>query len=258
LRPDCLAAYHLRSDAQLDSLETLKSGVSEVGEMRFPVDYDSAVDGALFRIDPRVGSTDAEHKRLGIGISDGSMLLTWELRFDGGHEYVADGYLTRHKTYMIGWRGANGSGDNRWLGLRTEYVNAAQAKRGVAEFQAYMVGPTYLAPGTTMGAQSSILPVAGTFFIEANTWTRVWVFLQDIDKPVSYVSVWVADATRGPVQLQNRNAVIVPPGGITKFWFEYDTSQEDALNPEMRSWNRNFVVLKNVPAGDVPGLLLRP
>ena len=60
------------------------------------------------------------------------------------------------------------------------------------------------------------------------------------------------------MQLYNRIAVVTPPDGIDKFWFEYDASQEDALNPEMRSWNRNLVILKNPPAGDIPGLLVKP
>jgi hypothetical protein len=60
------------------------------------------------------------------------------------------------------------------------------------------------------------------------------------------------------VQLQNRNAVLTPEGGIHKFWFEYDTSGESAANPEMRSWNRNFVVLRNVTPAQVLGVLQRP
>jgi hypothetical protein len=256
-RSDCLVAYHLRSDAQIDAIETVKSGISEKGEMRFPVSYDAANDAALFRIDPRVGSTDSEGKRVATAATSGSWLLTWDLRFDNGHAYTSSSHLGRHKTYMVGWRGAT-SGDNRWLGLKTEYINAAQAGQGVAEIYTYMVGTTYHGPGTTLGPQSSIQPRTGSFFINANTWTRVWIFVEDIGQALSYVSVWVADTSRGPVQLHNRNAVITPEGGINKFWFEYDTSGEDAANGEMRSWNRNLVVLKNVTAAQVAGLLQRP
>ena len=257
-RSDCHAAYHMRSQEQLDRLETLKSGTSALGEERYPVTYDSVMDAALFRIDPRVGSTDGEHKRVNLGVTSGSMLLTWDLRFDEGHRYKNDGDLIRHKLYMLGWFGTGGSGDNRYLGLHTDYKNATDDGQGIAKLRPYMIGDTWLGPGTTLGSQGRVMPMANEFYIAANTWTRVWIYVEDMGKATSFVSIWAADTGRDPIQLQNRNAIVVPPSGLTKFWFEYDTSAEDATNVEMRSWNRNVVVLKDVTMSTVTSLLKRP
>lgn len=254
-RPDCHVSYTLRNQAQLDTLETLKSGVGAAGKMRFPVRYDPAVDAALFRIDPRVGSTDCEHKRVNIGVASGSLLLTWDLRFDGGHQWRAESDLARHKTYQIGWK-APRSGDNRWLVFKTDYRNARSTPGFVAELSLGAQQASWLGPGTTLGAQEILQPRLATFFLRPDTWTRVWFFLEEIGRSLSFVSLWMADAQRDPVQLYDRLAVITPPGGIAKLWFEYDTSQDEATNAaEMRSWNRNVVVLKDP---DLTDLLKKP
>jgi hypothetical protein len=53
--------------------------------------------------------------------------------------------------------------------------------------------------------------------------------------------------------------MVPPAGGINLFRLEYDTSADQAKNRETaHSWNRNVVVLENVPASVVPGLLKRP
>lgn len=262
-RPDCVQSFSLRSQDQLNKLETLKSGISALGEWRFPVTYDPTFDAAQFKIHPTwvgppKGSTDCEHKRVPVGVNAGSMLLTWDLRFDEGHRWKSNGYLIRHKTYMLGWFGTGGSGDNRYLGLHTDYKNATDDKQGIAKLRPYMIGTTWLGPGTSLGAQGRVMPMVNEFYIVGDTWTRVWIYVEDIGKPTAFLSIWAADETREAIQIQHRNAIIVPPSGLTKFWFEYDTSAEEALNGEMKSYNRNVVVLKDVPAADVPALLAKP
>lgn len=248
-RPDCLVAYTMRSVAELDSIETRGTATHKL-----PIVYDSNMDAAVVTIDPSgtipgSGSTDSQQKRFPIAISSGSMLLTWDLRFDQNFAFKGNGYLGRHKTFQIG------QNNDRWVVLKTDYANAAQS--GVAELYVAAGGGTqWYGPGTYTVRQEVLEPSLAKFFIAANTWTRVWVWLQDIGQPVSYMSVWVADESRGPVQLYNRLAMIVPSSGLDKFWLEYDTSQDTAVNPAMRSWNRNLVVLKNV--ADVKTLLQRP
>ena len=65
--------------------------------------YDPSADAAVVKIAPQIGSTDGENKKANVKVNDGSMLLTWELRFDNGHKWLGDGYLQRHKTFQIGW-----------------------------------------------------------------------------------------------------------------------------------------------------------
>lgn len=259
-RADCLVAYSLRSQTQLDSIET-----RSVGPKAYPVVYDSAMDAALFRIDPSApdgsggGSTDSQQKRPRIDINHTSMLLTWDLRFDEGFAFKGDTYLRQHKTYKLTY------GDNLWITLKTNYASGANSGQGVAQLFVASQAKTWLGPGTTNYSSEILEPRLAQFFIKANTWTRYWILVEGNlgggeGGSVVYLSCWAADETRDPIQLYDRIAMYTPVDGLTKFWFEYDASQEGGglTNGMMKSWNRNLVVLKGVTLADAKSLLQRP
>jgi hypothetical protein len=242
-RPDCFVAYSMRSQTVIDSMET-----GAVSERRKPVVYDAGMDAARFSFFAPV-STDSQQKSVSIPISSGSLLITWDFRFDRFFAW-SDGYLKIHKA----WRLDPGP----WMAFKTDYQRAAHVE-GLAEFFMSLPSPRFLGPGTTREQREVLYPRLAEFFIQPDTWTRAWIFVQDIDRPVCYISVWIADQERDPIQLYDRLAMLPPEGGFGKFRLEYDTSGEMAENPdEMHSWDRNVVVLRNVPPSDIAGLLRRP
>jgi hypothetical protein len=277
-RPDCVRAYSLRDQAQLDSIQTganplRKQAGANSGKKRRtagptngqtdppvqqqstiplvrkqPITYDATMDAARVTINAPVTS-DSQQKFIPVQVSGGSLLLTWDFRFDQNFAWHK-GYVKVHKA----WRLDPGP----WLAFKTDYQRAAQV-RGLAEFFMSLPTPRFLAPGTTRESREILHPRLTEFYIEADTWTRAWLFVEDLDRPVCYVSVWIGDERRDPVQLYNRLAMVPPPGGVDRFRIEFDTSGDRAQNPnEMHSWNRNVVVLHNVPAAAVRGLLRKP
>src|SRR5687767_13177005 len=83
---DCRAAYSMRSQAQLDAIDT-----GGIGGKKKPVLYDSVVDAARFTIFAP-DTTDTQQKHLPVRIDAGSMLLTWDFRFDRNFAWEEPGY----------------------------------------------------------------------------------------------------------------------------------------------------------------------
>jgi hypothetical protein len=243
-RLDCHVAFGLRSQAQLDSIET-----GATSDRKKPVVYDPVMDAAQFSIYAPV-SSDSQQKILPVGIDNGSMLLTWDFRFDRYFSWVREGYLGTHKTFRFD--------PGPWITFKTDYKYAAHRGQ-LAELFVSINSASWLGPGTTRGEREILFPRLTQFFVQPDTWTRVWVFVENIDQPVAKVSIWAADERRDPVQLYDRIAMIPPMGGLNYFRMEYDTSAGPTDNPdEMHSWNRNWLILRNVPASEVPSLLARP
>jgi hypothetical protein len=250
-RPDCAAAYSLRSQAEIDRLDT----VNKNSLKKRAIVYDPTQDAAKLTIHAPT-STDIKGKLLPLDISSGSMVLTWDFRFDEQFRWRQNGYMIRHKT----WRLLPGP----WLAIRTDYKHAArQGKFGELLFS--MPAKRFLGPGTRRGAPGwfgeMLQPQRATFYFEPDTWVRVWIFVQGLDDDVCYFSAWAGDERRDPIQLYDRIALIPnrKANGFKHFQIEYDTSGDTAENPrEMHSWNRNVVVLEGVPADAIGELLERP
>ena len=248
---DCMAAYSLRSQAQLDGLET----AADSSTVRRPIVYDAVQDAAMATIYAPV-SADVKGKFLPMRTATGSLLLTWDFRFDEQFRWLTEGHLRRHKTWRLN--------PGPWLAVRTDYQHAAHVGE-FAEILFSMPASRFLGPGSTRGAPSwfgeALQPALATFYFGPDTWVRVWIFVEGLEKEVCYMSVWVADERRDPVQIYN-NIALLPNhegGGLFNFQIEYDTSGDQATNPkEMHSWNRNVVMLRNVSKATVAGLLKRP
>jgi hypothetical protein len=262
-RPDCFVAYPLRDQAELDAYPTVNKG----NPKKRPILYDPVQDAARIEIYAPV-STDIQGKYLHTSIDRtfSSWLLTFDFRFDEGFRWrperalisgVEKGYMIRHKTWRLLPEGEEG----QWLMIRTDYQHAAS----VGEFiELFVSMPTkrFLGPDAWIGPPSwygeMLQPRIGEFFLAPSTWTRIWLYVEDFDKPVCYLSVWAADHQR-TVQLLNRVSLTPPQLALHKFQIEYDTSGDFAINPEMaQSWNRNVVLLKNPSRTAVLQLLQRP
>ena len=248
-RSDCLVAYSLRHESELDALDTVNKNSAK----KRPMVYDSVHDAAKLTIHAPT-STDIKGKLLPLGVASGTMLLTWEFRFDENFRWVKKGNMIRHKT----WRLLPGP----WLAVRTDYKHAAGQGK-FAELLVTLPGKRFLGPGTRRGAPGwfgeMLQPQRDTFYFNPDTWVRVWIFVEDLDKPACYLSVWAADEKRDAVKLYDRIALIPAKEGLKHFQIEYDTSADSATNAnEANSWNRNVVVLHNVSRADVGGLLKRP
>jgi hypothetical protein len=252
-RSDCLVAYGMRSQAQLDSILTLAKG----GEKKLPVTYDATMDAAVFRMFAAV-TLDTQQKVIELPLADSSrsVLLTWDFKFDEHFKWVAKGYARGHKAWRL-----DTVDREAWMALKTDYQRATNRGTGIGEVIMTVPSKAMLAPGATRGEREIPQPKLDTFFMEANTWTRVWWLIEDLDKPVCHVSVWMSDERRDAVQLFGGLPLYTTPGGLRPglFRFEYDTSSEQALNPgEMRSWNRNFVAIANPVPSVISGLLQKP
>jgi hypothetical protein len=251
-RPDLRYAYAMRSQEELDAMRT---GGDTAGTKRLPVTYDPVMDAALFRFIAS-NSSDSQQKILPITVGPGSLFLTWDFRFNDAFAY-REGHLGTHKAWRID------HGDEAWISMKTDYQSAAatarRPRRGLAEFYVSSQSRDWLGAGTFREGEL-LQPRKAEFFIEADTWTRVFFLLERIGQPESAVSVWIADETRDPVQLYDKLAYKTLPDGPNNFRHEFDSSRtaaNPALNPgEMRHHARNFVVLHNVQG--VQALLRRP
>jgi hypothetical protein len=252
-RPEMRYAYSMRSQAELDAMRT---GGDTAGTKRLPVTYDPVMDAALFRFIAS-NSSDSQQKILPITVGPGSMFLTWDFRFNEAFAYKGDGYLGTHKAWRMDHV------DAAWISMKVDYQSAAatarRPRRGLAEFYMSSQSRDWLGQGTSRDGEL-LLPRKAEFFIQADTWTRVFFLLEKIGEPESAISVWIADETRDAVQLYDRLAYKTLPDGPNNFRHEFDSSRtaaNPALNPgEMRHHARNFVVLHNVR--DVQSLLRRP
>lgn len=246
--PSCLFANAMRSEADLDALPT----TATIGP-RLPIVYDPEVDAALFVMHPAI-KTDTQQKTAQFSpVGAKTLLLTWDFRFNDGFAWRVLGDLFRHKTWRID--------PGPWVALKTDYKETAHNPRrpdgAIAELWVNVPGLRFIAPGSSRDGER-LLPRVGQFFLQADTWCRIWVLIEQADEPMAQLSVWAADVRTPPVQLHDRNPLFTPPAGVSKLLFEYDASKEQATNPEMRSWNRNLVVLKGFPLADALGLLERP
>lgn len=254
-RPDCVAAYPLRSQREIESYPEAASAST----VRQPIIYDARHDAAWIRINPPV-SSDVKGRFLQAKINSGSFLIAWEFRYDVSFRYGGEGWIKRHKT----WRFNPGP----WLAVRTDYQHAAN----VGEFVEVIVScpaARFLSPNAWRGQPKKpgghwygegLAPRVGEFFLRPNAWTRAWMFFEGMDQPECRMSMWVSDETRDPVQLYDRVPHLTnrAEGGLGNFQIEYDTSGDQAPNGiPCEAWNRNVLILKDLSLDDARKLLER-
>lgn len=257
-RADCLVAYNLRSQAQIDSLAT--AGRSDI---RMPVEYDPVMDAMLTQMDPsgaspHSGSTDGQKKSVRI-LATNSMLLTWDFQFDEGFTYTKSTDLGQHKAWKIDSVDEGAA----WIVIKANYARGANTGGGLASLIFTSNASKWNGPGTTNSSSETFEPRLTEFMIKANKWTRAWIYVEGtigggVGGELVYMSAWAADEDREPVQIYNRLAMYTPAKGFDRFHAHYDSSQDVATNGLMKSWNRNLVMLQGLTPAEVQKLLQKP
>lgn len=236
-RVDKLHAFPLRSQSELDTYRT-----SACNNGEYPQVYDPIVDATLGKIDPAVtGRNTICQKHLPmVLVPDQNFLQTWDHIIDSGFQYLGAGYMDTYKTYR--WlAGVNGFPPwgimKHWFKFGTEQQPGSLARYGFTCDNSTYVGPG----GTYVSEQPG--PITNLFYMYANRWTRTWFFYE---AATQRLSVWVADAVQGVVQLLNQIPYALPSVGLQVWRIQYDSSfnQFPALNPLAKAWNRNVVVLQ--------------
>jgi hypothetical protein len=266
-RPDCLVAHHFRTQEDLDSVKTSSGGRLQPGIL--PVVYDPVEDAGKWAIDC-LGTTTgglvawtgpAKWIPLGPLTGHGSVLITWEAKFDPNWKWVADGYIARHKMWWVQPNDAFGWNmyDTEWRKTAVNYPS----RLGEAYLHCSKAENTWMVPGQSYQMGEIIMPRIAQFWFDAHVWIRMWHFVEGhlsggIGGEPVYISAWAADHEQGIVQLYDRTPMYSHTDGLRWFKFGYDTSASDAINPYMESWNRNCVVLKDISLEDVRALLEAP
>lgn len=270
-RPDCMRAYSLREQQQVLQYKHSRN--------RPPaVTYDPAADTDPRRQDaakivvPEGKVSLPNQLRLPIGTTDGtSTLITWDAWFGAEFRY-ANTAIGNYKTFQFAspktriWfevrtRFSLEEGGNRRQSRSAKGPAIARAAMpgdyiGMVDARAYgKKGEMQLGPNVTKPAPLS--PMAGSFTIRPETWTRYWVLFEQHAGDWDLVSLWVADENNDPVRLLDRRQLTVDKS-VDEFWLEYNTSsnQRPKGRGPLVAYARNVAMLRNVQ--DVPALLKRP
>jgi hypothetical protein len=227
-RSDVLVAKSYKSQTQIngDSEQSPNSSVT----------YDSLEDAAKVQfVNDQLGDASLPNqvRPQFATATSGTLLFIWDAKW---HAHYGDvnyrNGLDNHKCFQL----ANGSasGDQRRIEPRMRY--------GLATYPDVAKVDTRLYPNDAMPGQ------VAQFTVKPNTWTRRWAFVEFRSATDVLYSEWIADSTRTPVQLFNRNAItLINIGGMNEFWFEYNSSQQrPSTSGPLVSWFRDFVVLRNV------------
>ena len=187
---------------------------------------------------------------LPMGAEDGhSYLTTWDAWYGKETKSPRSG-LSGWKNYQFG-PAARGLEVRTRFNYGSEYPALAADEVGVVDMRAYLA----LGPGI---ANEPIRPMLASFPIKAETWTRYWVLMELIPGDWNRLSLWMADPTRGPVQILNRTPFEEDSARFDRFILEFCTSK-DAVAPNrgpLVSYVRNVVMLRDVAKPAT--LLLRP
>ena len=244
-RPEMIYAYSMRSQAELDD-QVHGRGRS------FSITYDPSADihperqDAAKIIVPANKGSIPKQVRFFAEVSDGAILFTWDAYWTS--DYLNTGSLLRHKTFMVA---SPFDKSSRWINHMTRYNLGRRSEIGRAD---YVISSRRYGPRAREGPEEVLMPKQADFFIRARTWTRFWTLVEFIPNGFDRLSYWVADPTRGPVQIYDQ-VEVESAGSINGFWLEYNSSQK-RTGPPLVAYARNLVVLRNVrnPAG----LMQRP
>ena len=291
-RPDCMLAYSLRDQAQLDKYKHAKSAPAAIT-------YDPAGDrdprhqDAAKLVVPANKVSLRNQLRLPMSTADGTTtLVTWDAWFGAEFRYETTGIST-YKTFQFTSPGS----EKKWFGVRTRFKQTEEKQaRRIAQGGASNGAPgdekpqpgggarprlrqRNLAKGVAGGGDGPIgmvdtrgsaarphgpnvtkatplAPQVGSFAIRPETWTRYWVLIDQRANDFDLVSVWVADENHDPVQIIDGLQFTVRES-VGSFWFEYNTSDKLKTGlPERVGYVRNVAILRN--AKDVASLLQRP
>lgn len=269
-RPDCLSAYSLRSEDQIE--EYRRSKTTPTGVTYGPTaDPDPRRQDAAKIVIPADGNNLRTQIWLPINHSARTpLLVTWDAWFGKEFDHANTGIPT-YKAFQIG-----SPGENIYTEIQTRFsmakeVPGAVAMTAIRQYASDQQGPNVVFGPVLNGrnyGSNVIGPMVNEFGVAPEVWTRYWVsMVPQADGEWFRLSMWVADETRGPVQIYDglqirpqigpRPVEVSMDGSWGIFRLEYNTStSEVAQRGPLVSYARNVVMLS--VAGDVSNLLQRP
>jgi hypothetical protein len=263
-RPDCMAAYSLRDNAQLAKYTHGPNRIEQRVTYEPEKDTDPRRQDAAKVFVPAGDVSLRSTVRLPIGTTDGtSTLVIWDAWFGSEFRFSNTG-IGNYKTFQFA------SPANRiWFELRTRFKQAESGRKGrggvigggggsdaVGELDVRAYGAKGTALGPNVERGGPLTPRAGVFTVRAETWTRYWVLLEQNANDWDPVSLWVADEDTDPVQIIDRRQLNIKKS-VEQFWIQYNTSTQSTKGLGARtSYVRNVVMLRNI--NDVRSVLQKP
>lgn len=263
-RPDLLAAYALRSQAEIDRYRTKPSQPPNVtyGPDPDPRRQDAAkitIPADKVSLPTQVRLPIPDHRPQ-------SVFVTWDAWFGLEMAYGHAG-IGRFKTFQFA-----SPQDRIWTEVRSGFIEAAQQRLGMlamVDIRQYG-GDDGIGPGTFRGpfkvnginyGQSAPGPMQDEFFVQAETWTRYFVLFEPRADQTAAFSVWIADTQRDAVQMYD--GILLKPNAVgywPSFWLEYNTStnQIPADRGPLVGYVRNVAMLKGLSPLEATTLLERP
>jgi hypothetical protein len=264
-RPDVLAAYSLRDQAQIDTYRGAKSQPSAVI-------YDPQNDRDPRKQDAAKVLLPANSLQTQVWLPTKhqprqNLLVTWDMWYGKEFKYQSS-LLGGHKAWNL-----CSPNEAIWTELQALYDLASStsdvAFTAIRQYSGW--GPnTSPMGGVNMNGRNygntTIGPMKAEFGVRPETWTRHWLYFQQ-DPPWYRMYLWMADPNRGPVQVYDGLQVLPRlPGVGTSMdgtWdilrVEYNTSQAVVSGTRpLVGYTRNVVMLKNLALSTVSGLLQRP
>jgi hypothetical protein len=273
-RPDCVRAYSLRNQAQIEEYRQSKTKPPSVT-------YDPANDtdprkqDAAKVVIPETNVSLPTQVHLPIPKHTGdSLLVTWDAWWGSEFAYDNTG-ISNYKAFQLA-----SPGNAIWTEVRARF-SMAKEPQYVAMTDVRQYGLPFLIASGSNATQnptingrsygsSSMGPLEAEFGVQPETWTRYWAFFEpQTDGQWYRFSLWVADETRDPVlmldQVQLRPRIGAPPetsmeGSWDILRLEYNTSSSGV--PEGRgplvAYARNAIVLHGTALEEAIALLERP
>jgi hypothetical protein len=258
-RSDCIAAYSLRNQAQIEEYRKSRSLPSDVNYL-YPNDPDPRKQDAAKVYIGTTSNNLLTQVHLPVpSYGTQSLLVVWESWWGKEFAFSNTG-IDNYKAFQLGSPGCDIWTEPR---MRFELAQMAGGEYvGFTDIRQYgNKGPNTVANPQMNGrsyGNNSLGPIANEFGIRPERWARHWLFVSP-DGDWYRLSYWVADATQNPVQVYDRVQVNPKlPAPWQCFRLEYNTSS--APNPSLRgplvAYARNVVMLRGV--SNVSALLQRP
>jgi hypothetical protein len=265
-RPDVLAAYSLRDQAQIDTYRGRKGEPSAVI-------YDPQNDRDPRKQDAAKVVIPENSLRTQVWLPTKhqprqNLLVTWDMWYGKEFKYQSS-QLGGHKAWNL-----CSPNETIWTELQALYDLASNTSDAVAftairQYSGW--GPNAIQMGGVLMngrnyGSTTIGPMKAEFGVRPESWTRHWLYFQQ-DGEWYRMYLWMADPGRGPVQvydgLQVRPRLPGVGTSMDGTWdilrVEYNTSQSVVSGTRpLVGYTRNVVMLKNLALSTVSGLLQRP
>jgi hypothetical protein len=269
-RADLRAAYHLRTEAQVDQYRSNATPIE--AQYIYPNDPDPrkqdamkiTIAGNSLRTQVWVPTNHLAHTNL---------FVTWDCWY-GDEFLVANTSIATYKAWNL-----CSPNSAIWTELQARFglasnVPGAVAMTGIRQYggfgpNAITMGGVAVPPGAPPHnyGNDTIGPMEIEYGVARETWTRHWLFMAYVP-PWYQMSLWMADFTQGVVQVLggiqiNPRLSGVSGATIDGKWdilrVEYNTSTATVVgNRPLVGYARNIVTLGGTPASQVPALLIKP